>query len=104
MSKLKTYYESAKVELSKVIETLNGLDRIETPVSESNTDLDMTKIQPLIDLLKEQLDNYETDAKNTIKELIDLTSGTKLSEIINKVALRIDNYENEEALEELKGI
>jgi CheY-like chemotaxis protein len=67
-------------------------------------ELDMGKILPLLDQLAFQLADIDTEASDTVDELLALTQGTHLANGLRKVARAVADYEFDAAEEVLKSI
>jgi len=74
------------------------------PVSSAAAELDMDKVQPLLDRLAIQLAEMDTEASDTVEELRTLTKGTSLAGGVKKVARAVADYEFDVAEEALKEL
>jgi len=96
-------------ELDSVIEALKqvlaDLEQL-TPSEESTTttELDVTRLHPLLHELEQLVADYDTDATEIIEQLDHLLQGSRYSSSLNKVADYIDNYDFEQAGEQLQKL
>ena len=67
-------------------------------------ELDMDKVQPLLDRLAAQLADMDTEASDTVDELQTLIKGTSLAGGVKKVAKAVADYEYDAAEEALKKL
>jgi PAS domain S-box-containing protein len=89
--------EKTLSELSPVIAGLAELGDPNTAPAGKAGELDMTTVQALLDKLAAQLTDIDTEASDTVQELLALTQGTPLSNDLLKVARALEEFEFEEA-------
>ena len=85
-------------ELAPVIASLADLGRREktaTTLAASPSALDLALIVPLLDRLAAQLADLDSEASDTVAQLLDMTQGTTLFGSLRKVAAAIEDYEFE---------
>ncbi len=94
--------------LAKWILPKNGAVVAETVESDSAScvvaELDMDKVQPLFDRLAAQLAGMDTEASDTVEELLPLVKGTSLAGGVKKVARAVADYDFDQAEEALKAL
>jgi CheY-like chemotaxis protein len=89
--------EKALAELSPVMAGLAKIGMSEEASNGPAAVLDMSKVQPLLDKLASQLADIDTEASDTVQELLTLTQGSPLASSLKKVASLVADYEFEEA-------
>ncbi|MEO5347826.1 MAG: ATP-binding protein [Magnetococcus sp. YQC-9] len=83
---------------------IGGENSLEIPVSAPRADVDQAKVTRLLQHLKAQIQEDETEATNTLEELLVLVDGTPLASGLSGVASAVAKYDFETALERLKAI
>ena len=91
-------------ELEPVIAALDRLDRPTEPEGVGVGELDPSTIQPLIDRLRELLEEDDTDAAEVIDELTPLLAAAPHAARLKAVAVPLDEYDFEEALTALDAL
>ncbi|CAK0776931.1 hypothetical protein CCP3SC1_880001 [Gammaproteobacteria bacterium] len=94
---IRSLLERLLVELSSVITGLARIGAGETVPTEASVILDMTKVQPLLDQLAAQLTEIDSEAYDTVQELLSLTKDSSLASALQKIASAVTDYEFEEA-------
>ena len=87
------------VQLEPVISALDGLDRPAGGDDSASVAVDWVEIQQLIERLGELLDEDDTDASEVIETLEPLLVGTPHAIPLKRVAVAVEEYDFEEALE-----
>jgi signal transduction histidine kinase/CheY-like chemotaxis protein len=72
--------------------------------SDATVELEMEMVQPLLDRLATQLADIDTEASDTVDELLALTQGTSLASGLKKVARAVADYEFELAEAALQAL
>lgn len=83
--------------LSVVIDGLAKVGAGDTATGPTGAIADMTRVQPLLDQLAAQLADIDTEAAETMQELLALTQGTALANGLRKIASAVAEYEFEAA-------
>ena len=91
-------------ELSPVIVGLAAVGADEETSAGPPAALDMAKVQPLLNRLATQLASIETEASDTVQELLELTQGTSLAGGMKKIARAVAGYDYEIAEAELQSL
>ena len=90
--------------LEPVIAALDELDRPAEAAPMPSGDVDRERIGPLLQRLRELLEEDDTDAADVIETLEPLLVGTPHAKRLEAVAAPIDEYDFEEALEALDAL
>ena len=100
--------ESAAIQALNVItDYLNILSQVNSGAEEAESNqqnLDMDQVQSLMKKLAVEINEYDMNAGETCEVLVELLTGTEVSEDVMKLEGYISGYEFDEALELLKSI
>lgn len=97
-SSIDQYLHLVEANLNSVFEEID-LAIPETKSNSKNENVDKEKVRKLLETLKEQLNDYDTSAKDTALEIQTLIESTEIEKSFSEVINKIDLYENDEALE-----
>ncbi|MBF0371472.1 MAG: transporter substrate-binding domain-containing protein [Magnetococcales bacterium] len=94
--------------LGALEEVLTGLAVLEEQVKEKTPSgpqpLDLSRIIPLLEILRTNLEAYDSEAGSDLEKLTPLVEGTSLEEEMARVTELMENYDLEEALVKVKSM
>jgi PAS domain S-box-containing protein len=99
---VETRLNALQTPLSMLLKDLRVLDS--RAPGQTATVLDPARVQPLLQRLRELLEDDDSDAAEPLEELYKMSAGSPMEKSVKKLAAAVDTYDFEVALEELDKV